>query len=386
MKSLQEITDAWGNWKANAAGTTCFTSSTNYGDHPEFDAYHRYQCSAVYQSMSYDGNSPPKSASDSAYEIWYDNGSTLQQSDTFQYTETTDQIFTWSITEGVNVGVEISATEGLPDVASSTQKATVTLSFSSNQGQTLTKTQTWSVNTRVAVPPQSSLKCDMVVNSQSYEIKFTATVLVSGDIAIWFNDKVCLGAPGDGHFNWYIPITQVFNDVIKNNLIDTSGYQITPAGVIAIAQGVFTGGQGISQGVVTTQYPLRSFTAAVNFKGVASQPLYLNVLAVPVTSTTPGRVAPARPGAAPAALPTRSAVPNGTPKKGPASARAAQPKGRSPARPVAAPAALPTRSAVPNGTPKKGVASAGAAAPKRRRSPAPEPPRATRVSRVRRSA
>ena len=67
MKSLQEITDAWGNWKANAAGTTCFTSSTNYGDHPEFDAYHRYQCSAVYQSMSYDGNSPPKSASRSPW-------------------------------------------------------------------------------------------------------------------------------------------------------------------------------------------------------------------------------------------------------------------------------------------------------------------------------
>jgi len=384
MKSLQEITDAWGNWKANAAGTTCFTSSTNYGDHSEFDAYHRYQCSAVYQSMSYDGISPPKSASDVAYEIWYDNGSTLQQSDTFQYTETTDQSFTWSITEGVNVGVEISATEGLPDVASSAPKASVTLSFSSTQGQTLTKTQTWSINTPVAVPPQSSLKCDMVVNSQSYEIKFTATVLVSGDIAIWFNDRVCLGAPGDGHFNWYIPITQVFNDVIKNNLIDTSGYQITPAGVIAIAQGVFTGGQGISQGVVTTQYPLRSFTAAVNFKGVASQPLYLNVLAVPVTSTTPGRVAPARPGAAPA-LPTRSAVPNGTPKKGPASARAAQPKGRSPARPVAVPAALPTRPAVPNGAPKKGAASAGAAQPKARRQPAAEPPRATRASRVRRS-
>jgi hypothetical protein len=385
MKSLQEITDAWGNWKANAAGTTCFTSSTNYGDHSEFDAYHRYQCSAVYQSMSYDGNSPPKSASEVAYEIWYDNGSTLQQSDTFQYTETTDQSFTWSITEGVNVGVEISATEGLPDVASSAPKASVTLSFSSTQGQTLVKTQTWSVNTPVAVPPQSSLKCDMVVNSQSYEIKFTATVLVSGDVAIWFNDRVCLGAPGDGHFNWYIPITQVFNDVIKNNLIDTSGYQITPAGVIATAQGIFTGGQGISQGVVTTQYPLRSFTAAVNFKGVASQPLYLNVLAVPVGSTAPRGASPARPLTGPAARPTRSAIPNGAPKKGPAPAAAAKPKGRSPSRPLATPAALPTRPTVPNGTPKKVPAPAAAAKPKGRPQPPVEPARATRASRARRS-
>jgi hypothetical protein len=385
MKSLQEITDAWGNWKASAAGTTCFTSSTNYGDHSEFDAYHQYQCSAVYQSISYDGNSPPTSATDVAYEIWYDNGSTLQQSDTFQYSETTEQSFTWSITEGVSVGVEISATEGVPDVASSTQKATVTLSFSSTQGQTLTKTQTWSVNAPVAVPPQSSLKCDMVVNSQSYDIKFTATVLVSGDIAIWFNDRVCLGSPGDGHFNWYIPITQVFNDVVNNNLIDTSGYRITPAGIITTAQGVFTGGQGISQGVVTTQYPLRSSTAAVNFKGVASQPLYLNVLAVPVRSTAPREASPARPLAAPAAPPTRSAVPNGNPKKVPVSVPATQPKGRSPVRPLAAPAAPPTRSAASNGNPKKGPVGTPAAQAKGRRQQSAEPARATRATRVRRS-
>jgi Clostridium epsilon toxin ETX/Bacillus mosquitocidal toxin MTX2 len=371
MKSLQEITDAWGNWKANAAGTACFTSSTNYADHSEFDAYHQYECSAVYQSISYDGNSSPTSVADVAYEIWYDNGSALQQSDTFEYAVTTDQSFTWSITEGVNVGVEISATESVPDVASSTQKATVALSFSSVQDQTLTKTQTWSVDTPVAVPPRSSLKCDMVVNSQSYEIKFTATVLVSGDIAVCFNDRVCLGAPGEGHFNWYIPITQVFNDVIKNNLIDTTGYHVTPAGVITTAQGVFSGGQGISQGVVTTQYPLRSSTAAVNFKGVASQPLYLNVLAIP---------APQKAGPSP---PKASTV---RPKAVPAPAEASTvPPEASLARPPAVPAAQPTRSTGQNGKPRRGPASAGTAKPRGRRRPSAEVPPAPRARKGARS-
>jgi hypothetical protein len=149
----------------------------------------------------------------------------VQQSETFQYTATTTQSFTWSITESVSVGIEISATEGVANVASSSQKFTVTLSFSATQSKTTTNSQSWTVNNPVAVPPDSSVKCDMVLNTQSYNINFTTSVLVSGYVAIWFNDKQALGAPGDLHWLWFIPIGQVFNDVIGNRLADTSGYR-----------------------------------------------------------------------------------------------------------------------------------------------------------------
>ena len=60
MNSLQQITDAWGNWSSSRNGTSCrFTASTNYGNRGELGNYHQYQTSAAIQNIQYDGNSPP---------------------------------------------------------------------------------------------------------------------------------------------------------------------------------------------------------------------------------------------------------------------------------------------------------------------------------------
>jgi len=256
MNSLQQITDAWGNWYSKQNGTTCrFTASTNYGSQDFLGNYHQYQTSAAVQNIVYDGNSPPTGGSTIAYELWYDNGTTIQQQNNFQETSTSTQAFTWSITESLSIGIEVSATEGVPSVASSTQKITVTLSLSSTQSQTTTNSQTWQVNAPLNVPPNSSVKADMVISTQSYSINWIATVLLQGYVAIWNNDKV------NGHWLWFIPIDSVFQDCISNNIIDTSGYSIVGGGVLTQANGVFTGSQGISVGVTANQYPLRGSAA-----------------------------------------------------------------------------------------------------------------------------
>lgn len=257
MKSLQQITDAWGNWFSKKNGTSCrFTASTNYGSQSFLNDYHQYQTSAIVQNIVYDGNSPPVGGSTVAYELWYDNGTSVQQQNIFQETNTSTQAFTWSITEALSIGVEVSATEGVPAVASSSQKVTVTLSLSSTQSKTTTNTQTWQVNTPINVPANSSVKADMVISSQSYDIKFTESVLLQGSVAIWNNDKV------NGHWLWFYPIASVFQDCISNNIIDTSGYSIVAGGVMTQAKGVFTGSQGISVGVTANQYPLRGGPSA----------------------------------------------------------------------------------------------------------------------------
>lgn len=253
MKSLQEVTDAWGAWYSKKNGTTCrFTASTNYGSQSDLSAYKQYQVSAVCQAISYDGNSPPTGSSVSTYELWYDNGSSVQNQQTFTKTATSTQTFTWSITEALSIGVTISATEGVPSVASSTQSITATLSLSSTQGQTVTNTQTWSVNSIVNVPPNSSIKADMIISQENYDINFTQDVKMSGYVAIWNNDKV------NGHWLWFIPISSVFQDCVDNNIIDTTGYTNLGNAVSVQASGVFTGSQGVSVGVSVNEYPLRT--------------------------------------------------------------------------------------------------------------------------------
>ncbi|MEI9804282.1 MAG: hypothetical protein WDN48_07130 [Pseudolabrys sp.] len=64
-------------------------------------------------------------------------------------------------------------------------------------------------------------------------------------------------------------IQDVSNDVIRYNLANTRGYQVTGAGVLATARGVFQGEQGISVGVTATQLPPTT-------KGIAAQPRSLN--------------------------------------------------------------------------------------------------------------
>ncbi|WP_347218257.1 ETX/MTX2 family pore-forming toxin [Chryseobacterium sp.] len=257
MNSLQQITDAWGNWYSKQHGTTCrFTASTNYGSQSFLDDYHQYQVNTTTQSIVYDGNSLPTNGSDVAFETIYNNNTQVANQQSLIETETSTQAFEWSITEALSIGVEISATEGVPAVASSTQKVTVNLSLSSTQKSTVTNTQSWSVNTMLTIPAQSSVKADIVIGTQSYNINFTVTVMLNGYVAIWNNDKV------NGHWLWFIPITQVFSDCIANNIIDTSGYDIVGSGVSTTASGVFTGSQGVNVVVNTIQYPLNSNDAS----------------------------------------------------------------------------------------------------------------------------
>ena len=253
MNSLQQITDAWGAWYSAQNGTTCrFTASTDYASQSFLDNYHQYQVGAVCQNIIYDGSSVPTNGSNIAFETIFNNNTQVQNQQSLVETESSTQTFTWSITEALSIGVEVSATEGVPAVASSSQKVTVTLSFSSTQSKTVTNTQTWSVNTIVNIPANSSIKADIVIGTQSYNIDFTATVMLSGWVAIWNNDKI------NGHWLWFIPINQVFSDCIANNIIDTSGYNSLGGGICTTAKGVFTGSQGINVVVNTAQSPLAS--------------------------------------------------------------------------------------------------------------------------------
>lgn len=262
-KTLQQITDAWGQWmntKYNGGGIW-YTESTNYNSQSSLGAYHQYQTSATYQSTIYDPYAPsPIPGTASSVLTSYNNDSSIAQSYTYQQSMTTTQSFTWSITESLSVGVSVTATVGVPAVAQVGTTVTTSFSLSSTQGSTTTNQQQWSVSQPIIAPAYSHIEAKMVVTTQQYDIKWQATCMLSGYVAIWFNDKVCLN-PNDPHWLWFIPIDQVFRDCINNNIIDTSGYQIVNGGVLAYSSGVFTGGQGVGVSINVHQSPLSRLMA-----------------------------------------------------------------------------------------------------------------------------
>jgi len=257
-KTLQEITDAWGKWmnEQHPGDGIKFTESTNYQNWGELNQYHQYETNATYQSMTYDPNAPtPIPGTANSVVTSYENGSSVQQSYTYTQTLTTTQSFTWSITESLSVGREISVGINIPEVAKIGSKITVTLGLSSTQGAISSETQSWSVTQPIAAPPGRHIDAKMVVTTQQYKIKWKASCMLSGYVAIWFHSKVALN-PGNFHWLWFIPISQVFAQCQLNKLIDTTGYQIVADGVIAYSEGEFNGNQGVGVCIKITEKPL----------------------------------------------------------------------------------------------------------------------------------
>lgn len=270
MQKLGDITWAWGLWRANNYGTGLhFTQSTRYDQATELDDYHQYQCTVALESFAYDGSSLPEWGISIANDTWYDNDTAVTQSSTCTLSGTTTRSASWTKTRTLNVGVEISATEGMPG-DSVTAKLTTSLSLSTSETHTDGDTQTWTESAPLVVPAQASTYSALAVNMATYNQNWIGKVRINGMVAIWFDDRIAYYGNGDDHYLWFIPIEQVLSDVIAHNLYDTSGYEIAPGGgIYANTGGVFTGSQGIRSNIRSTQHPLRPDTNPVNAVGMS---------------------------------------------------------------------------------------------------------------------
>lgn len=267
MYSLQEITDAWGHWMLSqvGGGSVRFTSTTDYGQHSELNAYHQYQCSATYQSINY--SEPITSDGDIVVPSQtLTNYTNVQQTQTFSWTKSTTDTFSWSITEALKVGVTVSGSAGVPLVAEGKVSATVELNLSSTQTTTESATQTWSVNQPVLVPPQTWVKCESIISTNSDNIAFYATAQVQGYVAIWFENKV------NGHWLWFYPIGGVLQDVISHKIIDTTSYSVVDSKTISAGvSGTCTGAFGVNIVTTYTSGPLNTDTKELTGGQVTSR-------------------------------------------------------------------------------------------------------------------
>jgi len=116
--------------------------------------------------------------------------------------------------------------------------------------------QEWREEAEIIAPAKSNVTAVMSISTQSYDINFTAAVILKGFVAIWFEEKVALNLDGSLHYLWFIPIQAVINDCNSYKLADTQGYLVTQGGVSATAKGKFSGSQGISTAITATQSPL----------------------------------------------------------------------------------------------------------------------------------
>ncbi|MFK0203849.1 ETX/MTX2 family pore-forming toxin [Streptomyces lavendulae] len=231
-----------------------FTASTDYNRHSMLNGYHQHQVLAKYKSTLYDPSAPsPEPGSVTSIVSSYENGSSLEQSDKFTQTITTKRSLKLSVTQALKIGVALQVSAEIPAVAKVNETTTIETNLAATQEFITEETQTWTVERVVRVPARSVIDASLVIGTQKYDIDWTATVELTGRVAIWFNEKVDLDDGGVGHWLWFVPIETVFRDCREHGLIGLDGYEADPRGVRAFAGGTFSGGQGVKWSIKLVQ-------------------------------------------------------------------------------------------------------------------------------------
>jgi len=259
-KSLQDITNAWGNWmnkKYNGGGIK-FTASTKYSDQEFFlKNYYERQVQSQMLDIQYAADGvPTQGGTSSSATGCIRNGSSMMQEESYEETISVTKSFTWSVTEQLSIGTEVSATVGVPDVASVGAKVTTDLTLSSTQGATHSETRDQKIGMSVKVPPYTIVRPTAVILTKQYDMPWVSKCKLTGYVAIWFNNKVTLPGSAKEHWLYFVPIQRVFSECVRHNIIDTAGYENTGGAVLARSAGVFKGSQGVDYFIDIKEEPI----------------------------------------------------------------------------------------------------------------------------------
>ncbi len=113
----------------------------------------------------------------------FTNDTSVQDEQTFSVDKTTSDSFTWSLTEGIEVGAEFEVS--IPFIGDA--KTSVKLNFSSTQSQTTSVERHWGYSALIPVPPYSKVETTFSVLEGQINTPFTATFQIRGFIKISFD-------------------------------------------------------------------------------------------------------------------------------------------------------------------------------------------------------
>lgn len=158
----------------------------------------------------------------------------------FKKSKQTTTTFSWSITEGIELGISEEITAGVPEVAQSKTTLSVKLSLSSTQGQSKSETESWEIDRTISVPAHTDIEMTWAINESDITATFYADIEITGYFAIWNNDKV------NGHWLYFVPVANAFRQMQKWGISIPKNYSIKGNSVIYRAKGECKGQAGVN--------------------------------------------------------------------------------------------------------------------------------------------
>lgn len=131
----------------------------------------------------------------------------------------TQSNFTWYLKETVKLTAKqtLKGKISLPLLADAESQTEIDAEFDieSQQQRSTTTTKTWTVQETVTLAANCETVYTWVINKEEVDCPFTIAVNLTGNIAVWFEDKIDFDHPGgnDRHWLWYPSIERVAYDL-----------------------------------------------------------------------------------------------------------------------------------------------------------------------------
>jgi hypothetical protein len=117
----------------------------------------------------------------------------------FRFSKSTQTSSTcaWSVSKGLSFSEGITATVGIPNLAGFSFSENFQMQFNETRSQTVTHTDSWSIDSTVPVPAHTYVNATYIVTEQDFECSWTADITIKGCVNVWFQDKV------NSHWEWW---------------------------------------------------------------------------------------------------------------------------------------------------------------------------------------
>lgn len=250
IKNLRTIVQAWADKVARDYGTSVRWVDL-YAQNSAMEQYRQYRLTITTENARIlPVPAQPKDVI--RFEDERSNNTSTETISTFTFSEETTSTFSWSLSEGIDVGTQLGISAPTP-VGFITGQTNVNISLSSTQQWEDTTTRFWDRQEQVTVQPRTRIVAAMEISTFQYDATFEADTTLSGWVAVWFNDKIDLNARNgdDRHWLWFPTIDTVFRDQ------PVSGFTILGGGLVNfLATGLFKGVQGTKCVIKYDEYPI----------------------------------------------------------------------------------------------------------------------------------
>ncbi|MBV6286166.1 ETX/MTX2 family pore-forming toxin [Pseudomonas aegrilactucae] len=235
---LDAIFKRYGDWWCKQKGGKCDRMN------PVQSGYEQYKMVVSDEHIEYYGNPNKVVVPQIASQQVLVNATSVEQSQSVKFSKATSSTFTWSLQEGIKLGMSVTYKVGVAPIMSVETTISGELSFSSTQTNTQTETKTWEVAQPVIVPAKTQVQSVLIIDesrvTQNFHNKFT----LSG--------SVCSNSPSkiDGHYYWFHSVADIFTKFPQ------AGFTVRGNQVFYSGDGSFDGVAGIGTRLELTESPI----------------------------------------------------------------------------------------------------------------------------------